>query len=199
MSSTSAGGTGSSKRETVKTVAEVIGVFIAFFTMGVAAFAAWQSREAADAADTTAKRLQEIEEGRHDDERLEDLVAAQISSYFSSSCEDRQEMLAPTLDRFYDVSGNETEGITRAEVRKKCEAVYDDDLEFVLHEIEVIGTPESEHAYAFAKLGYYYVPEDHDLVGTTSLEIVMQLDRGWQHDEDPTFPITSMAETIEAA
>jgi hypothetical protein len=174
----------------ISTVLELLAVVVAASAAIVAGCAARDAK-------STANSLNAIEEERHDDERLQDLVAAQISNYFSSSCEQREEMLAPKLDRFYDLTGTEAEGIDRAEVREECDDVDDDNLEFVLHEVEVIGTPESDHAYAFAKLGYYNAPTEHELVGTTSLEIVMKLEEGWEDDEkDPTFPITSMAETI---
>jgi hypothetical protein len=194
MSSTGPGGTGSSTWEKVGTVAQVAAVF-------VAAAAAVVACTAASKAETTAEHLQGIEDERHDDEQLEDLVAAQITRYFSSSsCEERAQMLASTLDRFYDLPNDEeTEGVPRAEVRADCEDAKANDQEYVLHEIEVIGTPDSKHAFALAKLGSYNTPQGHYLVETTSVEILMRVERGWEDDKDPIFPITSMAETIEPA
>ena len=162
----------------------------------VAAVAAWLALGAANEADTTAKRLQGIEQERRLDERLEDLAAAQITRYFSSPCDQAAKMLAPTIDRFYDDQNKK-----RGAVLDECEAGPKQRM-FVLHEIDVIGTPDSDQVYALVDLGFYDADTDgggHDVVGVTSLEVVMELSAGWEDADDPTFPISRITETVEDA
>ena len=121
-------------------------------------------------------------------------MAAQMIRYFSSSCDEKAAMLASSVDRVFDSAD-----LTPADVVKKCKTGSQLKREFVLHEINVVGTPGSRQLLALVDLGFYNTG-DHALVGVSSwVEMVMELDAGWEDLKNPTFPITSISETVKAA
>jgi hypothetical protein len=165
--------------------------FLEFLGVFVAAIAALAASCAANDAETTSKRVQEIEEERHDDERLEDLMAAQMARFFTSSCDNKMEMLAPKVERYFD-----TRDLTAAQVVEKCNSESGQSRRtFVLHGIDVIGTPAAGRANALVDRGFYDTG-DHVLSGVTSLEVVVEVHPGWEDDEQPIFPIVSITETV---
>jgi hypothetical protein len=172
-----------------------IGVIASVLVAGAAAVAAVLS---SNAAEETADRLQQIEEQRHLDERLNDLVTTQVSNYYSASCDEKVGMLAPQLTRFFD-----KRDVPAAEVGRQCHAANasaDRPRTFVLHGVEVIASPESRSARALVDLGFYDGTEVHTLAGVASIELVMRLPDNWAEQSGagvgPVFPITSLKETV---
>jgi hypothetical protein len=200
------GGTGSSKWGTRF---EFAGVIVAAVAAALSFGAAREANRTADSADATAKALREIEQERHSDERLEDLVAAQMARYFTSPCETQAEMLAPSV-RFFD----SPEELTPEQVLQECKgdtanneepntaaatndepSTDDTPRRFVLHGVNVIGTPTDGRATALVDRGFYDT-DDHVLAGVSRLEVVLKVSPGWT--EDSTFPIIRIRETILA-
>jgi hypothetical protein len=168
-------------------------VLVAAVAAGLSFLAACQANSTADSADATANALRAIEEERHLDERLEDLVAAQVVTYFSLTCDEKKELWSPDMGWFYD-----NQDPTLDEVYAACDAETDSpDQRFVLHEVNVVGTPAADHVNAIVDRGIYDIAEDHGLVGVTTLEVVLEVPEEWEGVDDAIFPITSITETVE--
>lgn len=111
--------------------------------------------------------------------------------YFTASCSEKGEMLAPTVEQFYDA-----ENQASAEVVEACEgASGSSQREFVVQGIDVIGTPAAEQVTALVELGFYEDTQ-HSLTGVTSIEVVLALPARWHEVDEPLFLIRSLSETV---
>jgi hypothetical protein len=162
--------------------------FLEFLGVTVAAIAAVSASSAARDSKATADRVQAIEEERHDDERLEDLLAAQVAFYFSVECDWRRQLLAPELERY-----NDDEFVSADDVIEQCR----DEQQFVLRDINVVGTPSVGRASALVEGGSTDESGSNRQVGVTSLEVVVLVEAGWEDEDPPIFPIISITETID--
>ena len=152
--------------------------------VGVTVMGAFVACQAAADAQNTSDQLWRIEDARRADEELEDLLATQVTDFFSGDCDLKLAMYKFPVERWFNATD-----VDRQFIEDRCQPPGADT--YVMRDLTVIGSPTASHSRVLVEFS----------VGNPDLEEEARsaVDMTLVRDDDGDLKITRITEAITPA